>query len=384
MYFVFICYYKMSKNNVFQEVVGVNNLIDRFLSKNAFFASTKSKLTDKTCKEIVDIVNTCFSIEPQIDKSYVANRIDKIKQYRKILNTLIDKPIVKQRSTEWYNMRQTLITASDFAQALGDGKFGTQKQLFIKKCGYEEDKFNNNLPALKWGVMFEQMACEIYARRNFTKVHDFGLLRHPNVDFFGASPDGITDNGILLEIKCPYIRKRTGEIPLQYFYQIQGQLDVCQLDECDYLECGFEMYSNEKDFWSDNSLCEKGVIFQFKMCATDSDLQYKYSKITVNVPDDDVELKAWVENACIDTPNIDSICFWKINTFSCIRIYKDDVFLKEKLEQIKDVWDKITLYKTDFELYKADFQVKTPRATTKKIKPDIESKDSIAGYAFCD
>ena len=369
-------------NNVFHEVVGVNTLVDRYLSKNSIFTSdASSKLIDQTCNEIINIINACFSLVPQIDKSYVINRIERIKQNRVILNVLIDKPIVKQRSTEWYNMRQTLITASDFAQALGEGKFGTQKQLFIKKCGYEEDNFNNNLPALKWGVMFEQMACEIYARRNFTKVHDFGLLRHPVVDFFGASPDGITDNGILLEIKCPFIRKITGEIPLQYYYQIQGQLDVCCLDECDYLECGFELYSNEKGFWSDKTLCEKGVIFQFKMCASDADIQYKYSKITTNSPDDDSELKVWYEKMCNDTPNIDTISFWKINTFSCIRIYRDEVFLKEKLDEIRVVWDKITMYKTDFDLYKSEIQVKKKETKT-KTKDKEKDRDSIAGYAF--
>ena len=368
--------------NVFQEVVGVNCLIDRYLCKNSIFDNCNGN-RNKIYDEIINIVNACFSLVPQIDKKYVINRVEKIQQYIKILNALIDQPIVKQRSTEWYDMRQTLITASDFAQALGDGKFGSQKQLFIKKCGYEEDKFNNNLPALKWGVMFEQMACEIYARRNFTKVHDFGLLRHPSIDFFGASPDGISQCGIMLEIKCPYIRKITGEIPLQYYYQIQGQLDVCGLDECDYLECGFELYSSEKEFWSDTSLCEKGVIFQFKMSVNDPEIQYKYSKITLNCPNNDHELNTWVTNACNDTPNIDTITFWKINTFSCIRIYKDEVFLKEKLEQIKGVWDKIKLYKSDFELYKSDFQQKKAKKDEKEKEKD-KDKDSIAGYAFID
>ena len=62
------------------------------------------------------------------------------------------------------------------------------------------------------------------------EVFEFGILRHPTIECLGASPDGISDIGIMLEIKCPWKRKKTETIPEQYYYQIQGQLDVCSLD----------------------------------------------------------------------------------------------------------------------------------------------------------
>jgi putative phage-type endonuclease len=154
---------------------------------------------------------------------------------------LLQNPGVTQRTPEWYAARMTMITASDIAQALGCAKFGTQKQFFVKKCGgpEEQKEFDGSLPPLKWGVMFEPVANAVYERLNGVCLHEFGLLRHPEVDYIGASPDGITDDGVMVEIKCPWRRKITGEVPLQYYYQIQGQLEVTGLRDCDYFECEF-------------------------------------------------------------------------------------------------------------------------------------------------
>ena len=50
-------------------------------------------------------------------------------------------PIIEQRSVEWYNVRNNLVTASDMGQALGVGKFGTVRDFYVKKSGYENDQF---------------------------------------------------------------------------------------------------------------------------------------------------------------------------------------------------------------------------------------------------
>ena len=40
----------------------------------------------------------------------------------------------------------------------------------------------------------------------------------------------------MLEIKCPPIRKFTTEVPEHYWIQMQGQLETCDLEECDFLQ----------------------------------------------------------------------------------------------------------------------------------------------------
>ena len=52
----------------------------------------------------------------------------------------------------------------------------------------------------------------------------------------------------MLEIKCPFKRKIDGSIPEQYWMQIQGQLEVCDLKNVIILECKLRQYNNEADF----------------------------------------------------------------------------------------------------------------------------------------
>jgi putative phage-type endonuclease len=281
--------------------------------------------------------------------------------YKSQLQHLLQLPKIEQRTPEWYEARQTLITASDFAQALGEGKFGTQKQLIQKKCGFEQDKFDNSAAALRWGTMFEDVACAIYAQRNETKIHNFGLLRHPNINYFGASPDGITEDGIMVEIKCPWKRKIDGNVPLQYFYQIQGQLDVCGLSECDYWECEFIDSENACDTQIAGTF-EKGVILEKENNV------YIYSPSACNYTEADLE--AWT--AAHTSSDVIKVHYYALTKCSCIRVYKDDDFLKDRLEKLGDVWNKIKEYRADENLYNMEI----------KSTSDKPSPYKLTGYAF--
>ena len=60
-----------------------------------------------------------------------------------------------------------------------------------------------------------------YERRNNLIIDEYGCIPHPEIDYFGASPDGIVSYeslnrnfiGRMLEIKCPKSRKIDGNIP---------------------------------------------------------------------------------------------------------------------------------------------------------------------------
>jgi hypothetical protein len=68
----------------------------------------------------------------------------------------------------------------------------------------------------------------------------------------------------MLEIKCPYSRKiMDGVIPDKYRMQIQGQLAVCKLKECDYIECIFKSIENEEDYLELDNTIKHGVIAEF-------------------------------------------------------------------------------------------------------------------------
>lgn len=368
------------------ELVNIDNAIDRMYVKyrNSFEPY-------KLVGEIHDTI-TCVFTSFCVDKEYVRKRVFKILEYQQQLQSLIDIPIVEQRSQEWYDMRQNLITASDFAQALGEGKFGTQKQFFQKKCGYEKDTFDQNNPALKWGVRYESVANAAYEKRNKTKTYEFGLLRHPQHIWFGASPDAISELGIMIEIKCPWKRRITGEVPRQYYYQIQGQLDVCRLDECDYLECEFLEYDNKDEFirhFNDN-LNEKGVMIEY---IQDGTTKYEYSDMNdcANLQ----KLCTWEEKKREELPSIQRVYFWQLNTYSVVRVYKEDTFLKEKFPLLKNVWDKIQMYKGNKDLYDKDFcpainlggtgsstQINIDSNSFKKRTLNKTGNVTIKGFAF--
>jgi hypothetical protein len=62
------------------------------------------------------------------------------------------------------------------------------------------DKFVNQ--AMQWGVEKEPEAKKQYELKTGRLIKDVGFVDHPKIEFCGASPDGLVDDG-LIEIKCP-------------------------------------------------------------------------------------------------------------------------------------------------------------------------------------
>ena len=194
----------------------------------------------------------------------VNKRVAAIKQYRSELKVLLQLPLMKQRTAEWFEARKTRLTASDLYDAVKGGNVSIR--LAKKKANIVVDNINYNaIPALKWGTMFEPMATRSYSQKmNDIVIHDFGLICDTDNKHFGASPDGINELGIMLEIKCPYSRKIIdGVIPDKYRMQIQGQLAVCKLKECDYIECIFKSIEDEEDYLKLDNTVKHGVIAEF-------------------------------------------------------------------------------------------------------------------------
>lgn len=64
----------------------------------------------------------------------------------------------------------------------------------------------------------------------------------------------------MIEVKNIVNRDITG-IPLQdYWIQMQVQMEVCDLDECDFIETRIKEYPDKADFYADESGKSKGVI----------------------------------------------------------------------------------------------------------------------------
>jgi len=176
------------------------------------------------------------------------------RQKLKILKTL---ELPEQRTPEWYALRKKILTASSLAGALDKCHFTSRDELILGKI--EETPYVSN-PITEWGVKYEDVAVMFYEEMYKTKILDFGLVPHPDFDIFGASPDGICEdlnNGNdeyiarMIEIKCPPKRKFTKTVLPGYWMQMQGQMEVCDLDECDFFQVKLEEYESFEDYSND-------------------------------------------------------------------------------------------------------------------------------------
>ena len=287
--------------------------------------------------------NTIFHYHKDL-KPFTASRL---KYLREQVSRLKKIKLPEQRSKEWFEMRENKITASDIATALDESKY-QRDYVLLKKKVTKDRKFISN-KAMEWGVKYEEIAVKIYEYRNSMKVLEYGCIQ----SHYKAS-DGITDDGIMLEIKCPSSRKITGIIPSYYWCQVQTQLEVCELDRCDFLECKLEEYKNRDEYESDifennkfyNSLgMEKGVIVEY-FNKVSKKLTFDYSELGIMGDDIDTFIKNSKDSRKSNSDLIYStVCYWKLVQISCIPIYRNQEWFNEKLPTLKEFWNDVEKYR---------------------------------------
>lgn len=318
---------------------------------------------DHLCVQSNFNLSKLLKLNPNINKDEASKRLSQLKEYKKQLDKLIKIPIVEQKSDEWYRMREEIVTASDFAQALGKGKFGSVKQFFQKKCEKTDSAAGSATnPFFKWGNMFEPIASDIYSDMRGLKVYNFGLIRHPRNLFFGASPDGINEIGQMVELKCPKKReiKFGDDVVEQYYYQIQGQLDVCDLDECDYLECAFDLCDSPEQFLN---VCE----------------DYDYYGILIEKPNNEYEYKIKENKDEMVKSAKESIgikYYWVLKNYNLQRVYKDKDFLKKNLKLLEEVWNKVLYYRNNRKAYEIEvlkeIKIETQKYVCENSVPEVD------------
>jgi putative phage-type endonuclease len=117
------------------------------------------------------------------------------------------------------------LTASVFANAIGVG-FDSRQKLWRQLTGREE-RFAGN-EATQWGTDHEEFAIDEYEAitgnivRRSGKQQGFVMLD----DWLGCTPDGIVDDRINVEAKCPYSMRLYNTVPGHYMPQVQGQMAI--------------------------------------------------------------------------------------------------------------------------------------------------------------
>ncbi len=164
------------------------------------------------------------------------------------IETLCNRPQVAQRTDEWYKQTANVLTASEFSNLFGSAR--QRANLVSSKVNYVPKEYlpqlafpTSQINALTWGIRFEPVVKQMLEKKWSAKIHDLGRLVHATDTHLAASPDGLIVStphrerlGRLIEIKCPYSRKVGAEIPFEYWVQMQIQMEVADIDECEYVE----------------------------------------------------------------------------------------------------------------------------------------------------
>ncbi|KAI4455404.1 hypothetical protein MML48_9g00009794 [Holotrichia oblita] len=175
----------------------------------------------------------------------------------------------------WLVIRKNRLTASKFATVLKACRRNKYPPSLFKSIVESYDL--SSIHAIQWGQEHEKTAIKCFEENTNLKVNATGLWLD-ECGFLGASPDGLIDDNILVEVKCPYkyrnavlsevlahdktyiITEEANEMRVNqqhdYWQQIQGQLHITNRDIC-YLiiwtpaEC--KIVTIEKDVeWTTN------------------------------------------------------------------------------------------------------------------------------------
>ena len=114
------------------------------------------------------------------------------------------------------------------------------------------------------------------------EIAEVGRFIHPTDPRLAASPDGIilkaadpTRSCRLIEIKCPISREITKTIPFDYWCQMQIQMEVTNLFECEYVEVELiSVTSKQLTIDLSGNYLEKGAVY---LIEKDSEYMYVYS-----------------------------------------------------------------------------------------------------------
>ncbi len=184
-----------------------------------------------------------------------------------------------QRTESWIAQRLGHLTASRLNDAFdltAKGLEGAKRQQYRlelvaeRLTGLPTEFYENN--AMKWGTQSEPYARSAYEAEKGVMVQEVGFIKHPTLEWAGASPDGLVNDG-LLEIKCPTTTTHikhliAGVVPEQYKNQMLWQMLCTGRKWCDFVSF-------------DSRMPEELQLFIKRYTPTDEELQECQQKAIV-------------------------------------------------------------------------------------------------------
>lgn len=263
-------------------------------------------------------------------------------------------PQPQQRTEEWYEFRRNHLTGSNswkiFSSESCQNQLMYEKLEPYVKVDYTKPNLNDQQP-MNWGHKYEPLSVMLYEYYNDVIVEDFGCIEHEKIKCLAASPDGIVtslkNNGRMIEVKNPTTREITQTPKMDYYIQMQIQMEVCNLEECDFVETKFKEYDNYEQFKNDKYKIEKGMIIV--LIKDGNELAYEYSPLFSNKPDD---LEKFT-NSVYDKYNFKDgnlengkyrwfkNIYWYLDTFSCVLVPRNHKWFSVAEDKIKQFWENV-------------------------------------------
>lgn len=204
---------------------------------------------------------------------------------------------VPQRSAEWFQQRAGCLTASRVGDMMAKTKSGPSAsranyaaQLIAERLtGEVAASFSN--AAMQHGTDTEPKARLAYEFLHDVTVIEAPFVRHPSMEWAGASPDGLVGADGLVEIKCPNTAThiatlRGGSIDQKYIYQTQWQMACTGAVWCDFASYDprlpIEMQLHVRRVERDDALIAEieteALAFLNEIAATVAELENTYRK----------------------------------------------------------------------------------------------------------
>jgi hypothetical protein len=268
-------------------------------------------------------------------------------------HALMLRPQTTQRTTDWYVEFQRCLTASELYKIFGSPR--ERGTLILQKAGKIEISgrgqklvcYKEKMAPFDWGICFEPVVKQILEFEWEAMIHECGRFVHLVDTRLAASPDGLILRakkypemaGHLLEIKCPKSRQIGLKIPMDYFYQMQLQLEVTGVRACEYVEVKFEFTENNLTVVPTDTWCGHIAVVGCFCEESGSWNPCKYEYGPVN------DL-SWKPNLGLNEQTL------QLNTWICPktnlhheRVLRDEGWFSTLLPKIQEFWSDVALAK---------------------------------------
>lgn len=172
-----------------------------------------------------------------------------------------------QGSDEWLQARLGIITASEFATVMREGRAKgspsvTRREYMLKLMGERltgDPMFRYTNSHMERGHEQEPDARNLYAFQTDLEPTPIGFIRN---GYKGCSPDSLVDTNGMVEIKSKlahlHLDVLLGDaVPNEHMAQIQGQLWVAEREWCDFVSYCPKLPLFVKRVYRDDAFIEK-------------------------------------------------------------------------------------------------------------------------------